>query len=206
MPRRTLSIGLFIIVVLFNGGLSAQNLPPLEKMLSERVLGNANAPITMIEYASLTCSHCAAFHTSTYNGIKKEYVETGKVKFIFRDFPLDRVALAAAMMARCLPEERYFSVIELLFSDQENWARGADPAGALANVGRLAGMSQSNFEACLKNRDVLQGIIKKRNEGQKKYRVESTPTFVIDGKPMAGGRPIAEFRKLLDAALAAKKS
>lgn len=205
MPRRTLSIGLFIVTMIFGGAAWSQTLPPLEQILSERVLGKADAPVTMIEYASLTCPHCAAFHNEAYLDIKKEYVETGKVRFVMRDFPLDRLALAASMMARCLPKERYFSMIELLFRGQQSWARDTDPAGALAGVGRLAGLSQPNFEACLQNREILDGIMKSRNDGQNEHKIESTPTFVIDGKTVAGGRPIEEFRKLLDAALAAKK-
>lgn len=205
MPKISLIIGLIAGILTFAQSAAAQKLPPIEQILSERVLGKADAPVTMIEYAALTCSHCAAFHNGPYNDIKKEYIETGKVKLIVRDFPLNNLGLAAAMMARCLPPDRYFGTMELLFRGQQSWTRDPNPAGALAGVGRLAGMSQATFEACLQNRDVVQGIRKMRDEGQAKFKVQSTPTFVINGTVHAGGRPIEEFRNILDAALAAAK-
>ena len=153
---------------------------------------------------SLTCPHCAAFHAGAYNDIKREYVETGKVRFVIRDFPLDNLAVAAAMMARCLPRERYFGMIELLYRGQQGWARAADPRAALAGIGRLAGLSPAKFDACLKDRGILDVILKSRDQGQKLHQVQSTPTFIIDGRKLANNRPIEEFRKLIDAALAKK--
>ena len=110
-----------IISVITASRADAQSLPTVEKMTAERSLGNQNAKVTIIEYASLTCPHCAAFHRGPWPEIKKEYVDTGKIKFIFRDFPLDRIALAASMIARCVPEERYFGVINLMFETQDTW-------------------------------------------------------------------------------------
>ena len=205
MPRILLSIGLLLALTILGGSAVAEGLPPLEKLLAERVLGKSDAPVTMIEYASLTCPHCADFHKSAYNDIKKEYVDTGKVKFILRHFPLNQLDLAATMMARCLPPERFYGTIELLFRGQESWARDRDPAGALAGVGRLAGMSQKTFEACLQNRPLVEGLMKVRNDGQQKFKIEGTPTFVVNGKKISHGNgDIANFRKILDAALSRK--
>ncbi len=180
-------------------------LPPLQEILSERVLGKADAPVTIIEYASMTCPHCAAFHAGAYPAIKKEYIETGKVKFIYRDFPLDRLALAAAMMARCAPKERYFPVVDIIFRTQQNWAKVADPAAALSQIGLLAGISKDTYQACVGNKDIFDGVMKIRNDGDKKFKVQSTPTFVVNGKRVDGHLPIERFRKVLDAELAKAK-
>lgn len=205
MTAKTQGIGCFLGVFLFAAVAFAQELPPLQDILSDRVMGKADAPVTMIEYASLTCPHCAAFHGDQLEQIKTNYIDTGKVKLIFRDFPLDRLALAASMMARCAPKERYFGIIGALFQGQQGWARDPNPTGALAGVGRLAGMGEETFKACLTNRDILNGIVKIRSEAEQKYGVESTPTFIIDGKKIEGGQPYETFAQTIDAALAAKK-
>lgn len=205
MTAKTQGIGAFLGVFLFATVAFAQELPPLADILADRVLGKADAPVTMIEYASLTCPHCAAFHGDQLQQIKKNYIDTGKVALVFRDFPLDRLALAASMMARCAPKERYFGIISALFLGQQSWARDPNPTGALAGVGRLAGMPQETFEACLKDRDVLNGIVKMRSEAEKQYGVESTPTFIINGQKIEGGQPYETFAQVIDAALAAKK-
>ena len=167
-------VALFLAGLALAGFASTQSyaqtpkLPPMSEILSERVLGKADAPVTVIEYASMTCPHCAAFHAGPYPAIKKEYVETGKVKFVFRDFPLDRLALAAAMMARCAPKERYFPVVDIIFGTQQNWAKVADPAAALSQIGLLAGISKETYQACVSNKEVFDGVMKIRNDGDKK--------------------------------------
>ena len=118
----------------------AQSLPSVEKMVAERILGDKNAPVEVIEYASLTCPHCAAFHNGPWPKLKKEYVDTGKIKLIYRDFPTDQLAVAASMVAKCAPENRYFSIIKLMFRPQDKWRRAKNPHEALSNIGRLAGM------------------------------------------------------------------
>ena len=180
-------------------------LPPMQEILSERVLGKADAAVTIIEYSSMTCPHCAAFHAGPFPAIKKEYIETGKVKFIYRDFPLDRLALAAAMMARCAPKERYFPVVDIVFRTQQNWAKVADPAAALSQIGLLAGISKETYQACVGNKVVFDGVMKMRNDGDKKFKVQSTPTFIVNGKRIDGHLPIERFRKVLDAEVAKAK-
>ena len=182
--------------------LSAQTLPPAEEILSERVLGNSDAKVTMIEYASMTCPHCANFHTKTFPAIKKEYIVTGKIKFIYRDFPLDQFALAAAMMARCSAKERYFGVIDVIFRTQREWGRNPNPRKALEQIGKIVGVSESTYEACVTDKVVHDGMIKMRNDAVEKYKVRTTPTFVVNEKKINGGLPLEELRKVLDAAVA----
>lgn len=176
-------------------------LPPLKQILSDRIEGDPSAPITMIEYASMTCPHCADFHTGPYKLIKKEYVETGKVKFIYRDFPLDRLGLAAAMMARCAPKERYFAIVNIIYQSQDSWARASDPAAALAQIAKLAGMSKKTFDACIIDKNIYEGVMKIRNDGDKKFNIKATPTILIDGKTFEGDKTIKAFRSELNALL-----
>jgi protein-disulfide isomerase len=183
---------------------AAENLPPLADIMADRALGKDDAPVTLIEYASLTCPHCANFAKETLPGIKRDYVETGKVKLIYRDFPLDNLAMRAAMMARCAPKERYFGLVETLFGTQATWARASDPAAALQRLGAVAGLNADGFEACMGSKDVFDGIMAMRTKADQEQKVNSTPTFFIDGKKVTGDLSLAEFRKQLDAALAAK--
>ena len=176
-------------------------LPPIKQILSDRIEGDPSAPITMIEYASMTCPHCAEFHTGAYKLIKKEYVETGKVKFIYRDFPLDRLGLAAAMMARCAPKERYFAIVNIIYQSQDSWARASDPAAALAQIANLAGMSKKTFDACIIDKNIYEGVMKIRNDGDKKFNIKATPTILIDGKTFEGDKTIKAFRSELNALL-----
>jgi protein-disulfide isomerase len=173
-----------------------------EAMLQDRVLGNPDAPVTIIEYASMTCPHCASFHAGTLPELKKRYVDTGKAKLIFRDFPLDAVALRASMLARCAPAERYYGVLDVLFRSQDGWSRAQDPLQALAQTGRLAGVGQQEFEACMANQDLLNGVVNIRLEGERRFKVESTPTFVIrrgDREERIGGaQPIERFAEAID--------
>ena len=169
-----------------------------EEALKERVLGDPKAPITIIEYSSLGCPHCAKFHKDTLPELKKNYIDTGKAKLIYRDFPLGGGAYAAAMMARCAPPSRYFQFIEVLFKNQDTWARSKNPQQPLARIGKLGGMSQADFDACLKNEALFQGIRKVQLEGKQKFEVNATPTFIINDEKISGARPYEDFRKILD--------
>lgn len=167
------------------------------KLLEDRVLGRADAPVTVIEYASFTCSHCARFHAETLPRLKTAYIDTGKVKFVFRDFPFDRPALEAGMMARCVQPERYFGLIGAIFQTQNGWSRAADPRAALAQLGRQAGIDQAAFDACVGNGALMDGILKIRLEGEQKHKIDSTPSFVIGDKKVSGALPFEEFEKLI---------
>ena len=190
------------IILLSGNSAKTQKLPPIEQMVAERVLGKATATVEMIEYASLSCPHCAAFHNSLWPTLKKEYVDTGKVKLIYRDFPTDKMALAASMIARCAPEERYFGMIELMFRTQDDWRRAKNPRSDLTKIGRLAGMSQATVEACLRNQKLFEVVMKQRNEGSQKLKISSTPTFIVNGRKIDGGVSLEEFRQVFDQALA----
>jgi protein-disulfide isomerase len=167
-------------------------------MLQDRVLGKPDAPVTIVEYASFTCPHCAAFHAETLPALKKEYIDTGKAKLVFRDFPFDEAALRASMLARCMPPERYFPMVDTLFKSQNSWAREKDFTAALGRIGKLAGMSEADFKACMSDEALLNGIVKGRLDGEKQYDVQSTPSFIINEKSkLSGAQPIGEFDRII---------
>jgi protein-disulfide isomerase len=176
----------------------AQNPPLAELMqpgpLGDMSLGNDTAPVTIIEYASMTCPHCAHFHKETYPELKKKYIDTGKVRFIFREFPLDQLAAAAFMLARCGGKERYFPLIETLFQQQETWVVQR-PLAPLKAISKQAGISEQAFDECLKNQQVLDGIEEVRQRASSKLNVQSTPTFFINGKLFRGAVTMAELDK-----------
>ncbi|MBM3597075.1 MAG: DsbA family protein [Alphaproteobacteria bacterium] len=201
MRRRSLLIGGAAVAVLAGLGLPgspAAWAASTEDMLKDRVLGKADAPVTIIEYASFTCPHCATFHVETLPHLKKEYLDTGKAKLIFRDFPFDEPALRASMLARCMPTERYFPVVETLFKSQNQWAKEKDATANLARIGKLAGMSDADFKTCMANNALMDGILKVRLDGEKNFGVQSTPTFIINDKnKISGNQPAAEFDKVI---------
>jgi len=171
----------------------------LEVQPGDHVLGDPKAPITIIEYASLTCPHCAFFSVNTLPELKKQYIDTGKAKLVFRDFPLDEYAARGSQMAECAGNDRYFGLIEILFASQRSWIKINDVAGTIAELGkiaRLAGVPEADFKACMANDGLLQSIIAERQAGEK-MGVESTPTFFINGKKAEGAMPFPEFEKLL---------
>ena len=168
-----------------------------EEALAEKVLGKKDAPITILAFESLTCSHCASFHSGAWPRIKKEYIDTGKARYVYSDFPLDDLAAVAAMVARCTGKERYFGMIEILYKSQETWARSKEPLKALGRIGRMGGLSDQEFQACVRNDDLYRGIRARQREMQEKYKIESTPTFIINGKRIIGPQPFEEFDRLM---------
>lgn len=182
--------------------LSARALPATQTMLEERSLGNPSAPVTMIEYSSFTCPHCADFHRETMPELKSAYIDTGKVRYVFREFPLDRRALAASMVARCVAPDRFFGLVDMLYRDQQTWARSANPLDDLKIRAQLAGLSPADFDACLNNQDLANGIQARAAEAREKDKVESTPTFFVNGRLISGAVPFAEFQAAIDEALA----
>jgi protein-disulfide isomerase len=166
--------------------------------LGEKSEGKADAPVTIIEYASLTCGHCAVFANETYPKLKQEYVDTGKVRFILREFPLDPLAAAAFMLARCAGEDKYFAVVDALFKQQKVWAYADQPVEALQNISKQLGFTQQSFEACLTNQEMLDGVNWVRQRGAEKFGVNSTPTFFINGKIQRGALKFEDLKKILD--------
>ncbi len=179
----------------------AQTAGNVADMLGDRVIGAADAPVTVVEYFSLTCPHCASFHNDTFAALKEKYVDTGKVRFIYRDYPLDGVGLRAAMMARCVNPLRYEGVIQVLFKTQPNWARARDPLAELGKIARLAGIDDTTFSDCVTSEELANGILEVRQTANA-AGVERTPTFEINGQLYPGARSIEEFSEILDPLLA----
>jgi len=163
-------------------------------------IGKADAPVTIVEYMSMTCPHCARFHEETFEGIKAKYVDTGKVRFVLREFPLDARAMAAIMLARCAPEGQYFPMVSALFKSQGTWAVAPDGRAALLQMSKLAGFTQESFEACLTNQKLLDDVTKVREKGSKEFGVDSTPTFFINGQRYTGEMSVANMSAIIDAA------
>ncbi len=166
--------------------------------LGEMSLGPDDAKVTIIEYASATCPHCARFHEGTFKELKEKFIDTGKIRFIFRELPFDDLALAAFMLARCAPKDKYFPMLDILFQQQAKWtARDANPRDELFRIAQLAAFTKDSFEACLKNEDVAKGIIATREAG-KALGVNSTPSFFINGEKLTGNQTFAEFETLIN--------
>ena len=164
---------------------------PLDELLKpgpirENVMGAADAPVTIVEYASMTCPHCATFHLKTLPAVKKEFIDTGKVKLVFRDFPFDGVAMAATMLSRCAASEKFFSITDMLFQRQEKWAFGQNPEAELTAIGKELGFDAKGFDACLQDQTVFEGILAVRKKAFEVFKVDSTPTLFINGEHYRG--------------------
>ena len=161
------------------------------------VLGSEKAPVTIIEYASMTCPHCAHFSTTTFPELEKRYIETGKVRFIFREFPLDALAAAGFMLARCAGKGKYMAIVETLFSKQPEWMV-QKPVEPLKVIARQFGFSEQSFDECLANQQVLDSIQMVRDRAVEKLGVNSTPTFFVNGKKLQGDQSIEALAKEID--------
>ncbi len=151
--------------------------------IKDEVMGDANAKVTIVEYASMTCPHCRSFHEQVLPTIKKDYIETGKVKYILRPFPFDgdRRGEAAFMLAKCAPNNSYYAMIDALFSTQDVWAGKGNPVPELLRISKLSGMTEDDFKECLGNQELLTQIIDGRNKAVKDFGVRSTPTVFVNG-------------------------
>ena len=179
----------------------AQNVSPADLAvpgpLGDVALGLADAKVTIIEYASMTCPHCAAFHQETWPELKKRWVDTGKVRFVLREFPLDPLATAGFMLARCDGENKYYPIVDLLFSQQRAWAYAERPLDALRQMMKQAGFSQEKFDSCLKDQKLYDAVNAVKNRGMDTFKVESTPTFFINGQRHPGNLSIDEIEKVI---------
>lgn len=169
--------------------------------MGEKVMGDENAPVTIIEYASMTCGHCGSFHNNTMPSLKEKYIDTGKAKLLFREFPGDPRAAAAFMLARCAPEDRYFPLIDVLFKQQAVWVQSANVVDDLFKISKLAGFTQEAFDACLKNQELLDNVLAVKNKAVEDYGVGATPTFFINGTKYEGNLPAQEMSEIIDALL-----
>lgn len=153
--------------------------------LGDMALGDPAAPVTIVEYASLTCSHCGNFYRATFPLLKEKYIDTGKVRFILREYPLDELALVAAIVARCTPDDEFFDVIHTLFSEQQKWALGASPGRALLEVVAPHGFTEESVRTCLADETLVRGVIEMSKGGQE-LGVTGTPAFFINGELHTG--------------------
>lgn len=198
------ALGLASLPTLTGPAAAQTKIPEVELMapdaLPDMVMGDAKAPVTVIEYASMTCPHCAHFQETTFPELKKKYIDTGKVRYIFREFPLDTLAAAAFMLARCAGEtdsSKYFAMIDTMFQQQRTWAV-EKPIPPLMAIAKQAGFTEKTFEACLANQKLLEGIEKVRQRATDKFKVQSTPSFFINGTLFTGSLSLADMAKAID--------
>ena len=159
----------------------------IEEILEPRYLGRLDAPIKFIEFVSMTCSHCADFHINTLPKIKKKYIDSGKLRLELRDFPLDGLALRASAMARLIDPNKYYKFVDMLFKKQKKWSRSENPINELKKLGRLAGLEKTKIDIAIDEISVLEAIFKMRQQAEKKYNIQSTPSFVINEQYFLSG-------------------
>ncbi len=166
--------------------------------VGERSIGDPDAPVTIIEYSSLSCPHCASFHKDVLPGLKERYIDTGKVRLVFRDFPLNESAVDAAVIAHCAGPDRYAGFVDVLFQTQESWSTDSDHRTALKQLGKLGGLTDEQMDACLADETMVNDILQTRLDGQNEHKVQSTPTFVIGGETYPGSRDVDAFAEIID--------
>ena len=197
---KNLSYIVTILLIQFFLYFPAYGVTVLEVTEDDFVIGNENAPVTIIEYASLSCSHCANFHNNTLEILKQEYVDTGKVRFVFRDFPFNYPALLGSMVLRCIPTNVRYDYMNALFLLQSKWVarENAKTTRELYKIMQGGGMTKPDFETCISNveleNQLLQGVINAQNE----FNIGSTPSFLINGRLVEGNKSVKEFRQIID--------
>jgi protein-disulfide isomerase len=164
--------------------------------LGEKVLGPADAKVTMVEYASMSCPHCAHFDATTFDDFKLKFIDSGKVRYMFREFPLNAPAFAAAMVARCAPADKFFDVVHTYFRSQDKWLAGSDVKAGILAVAKGFGFTDQTFDACIANQALFKAINDVRDRGSK-LGVEATPTFFINGKKYEGALSLDELDKAI---------
>jgi protein-disulfide isomerase len=165
--------------------------------LPDKVLGKEDAKVTIVEYASMTCPHCAHFAETTFPELKTKYIDSGKVRFIFREFPFDPRAEAGFMLARCAGDN-YFPMVDVLFKQQQTWAAAENVKDAMFQLSKLAGFTQESFNACLTDQALLEQVRAVQKRGADEFKVDSTPTFFINGKTYKGALSIEEMSAIID--------
>ena len=180
------------------------NVSVLDASLQELSIGDDKAPVTIIEYSSMTCSHCADFHTNTYPTLKKNHIEKGEVKFIFREFPLDKLSMATSMLARCVDSSISLAFIDILFQNRNKWY--SDNALAeLKNLSKQAGLSSEDFDQCLNDQELLDQLILQKENAIKEFQINSTPSFIINGNVISGNKPYSYFKSEIEKILDSNK-
>ena len=187
---------LFALLLIFGAPLAGAR----AEVSDEKVLGDPGASVTIIEFASLSCPHCAEFHKTRFDWLKENYIDTGKVRFIFRDFPLNRPALLGSMVAHCADPSKYFAYLSLLFKNQEKWAFSQPVEEQLVKLARVSGMGQEKLLNCLQDEALAEKIIQSRLESQNTYNIESTPSFLVGDQLIVGGPSEERLRELIEGA------
>lgn len=209
IDRRTFVAGCALTAVALTGGIAlAQRKVNVEDLhapgpLGDKFIGSPDAPVTIVEYASMSCGHCAAFHKNMYPALKAEYIDTGKVRFVFREFPLDIKAAAGAMVARCIGKDdptKYHEAVSTLFAAQDEWVP-RDTAAQLRRIAKQSGMDDGAFNACIGNQDTVDALRAGMEHASDKLKVDSTPTFFVNGTQLKGVWSLDEFRRLIEAKL-----
>ena len=191
---------LTLCFLLYATNLKADNNSILSIKDNDFVIGDPEAPITIIEYASMSCSHCANFHNNTLDDLKKEFIDTGKVKFVFRDFPFNYPALAGSMMMRCVPAEVRYDYMNALYKLQNSWVirDNAKTKAELYKIMQSGGMQKEEFDACLGNVNMENEILEGVMSAQKEFNIRSTPSFIVNGVLYSGNKNLKEFRQIID--------
>lgn len=170
-----------------------------EGPLPEKTLGEESAPNTIIEYSSMTCPHCARLHENVIPDLKSKYIETGQALYILREFPLDNLAFAASMLARCAEDDKYFPLVEVLYDKQEEWAFGeGDAVERLFKIAKQAGFTRESYEQCLRDQELLDGIAAIRKRAHEEFGVNSTPTLFVNGQMLKGAGSIEDVEELMN--------
>ena len=191
---------LWIFIFIGIGASKAEDSSVLNITENDFVIGKIDAPITIIEYASMSCSHCASFHNNTLPDLKKEYIDTGKVKFVFRDFPYNFPALLGSMVMRCTPNDVRYDYMNALYKLQNQWVlkENAKTTQELYKIMQSGGMKKEDFEACINNTDLENKIIQEIIDAQEEFQIKNTPSFLVNGNLVAGNKSIKEFRQIID--------
>ena len=199
MGRRAALLGAATVsAVMLLGVGQARGAFDMEKALAPRIFGDPNAPIHVAEYFSLSCGHCANFHKDKFPRLKAEWIDTGRARFEYRDFPFDGLTLYAHALARAVPAEAYEGMLDALFNKQKQWTTSEDPVSDLAEIAKLAGIGKDAFTAILENRPYLEGVVAIRQTGIDNWNINSTPTFVVNGKDIIRGNvDYGEFLEVL---------
>ena len=198
---KILQLLISLLLILFGTSFALSNESSVLNLTEDDfIIGNNNAPITIIEYASMSCSHCANFHNNTLPDLKKEYIDTGKVKYVFRDFPYNYPALLGSMVMRCIPSEVRYDYMNALYKLQSIWVvkENAITRLELYKIMQSGGMSKENFDACLNNVDLENQILEEVIAAQSEFNIRSTPSFLINGDLLEGDKSIKVFRQILD--------
>ena len=185
MNLKYISLFIFVYNFFYAESVSANIVDTIEA-LEEKSLGKPDAPIKMIEFASLTCGHCARFHNEVMPTIKEKYINNGKIFFTYKDFPLDKFALKASIISRCSGNKNYFSFLDVFYKKQSSWTRSQDPFKSLLKIAKIGGLKDEEIKVCVGNKSIEDGLLKDRLQSSKKYDITATPTIYLNGKKYTG--------------------